>query len=179
MGANIGIRLAELEPQRIIRLMIVDYGVGLNDEAIDAMRAMFSDQFRQYRSVEEYVEYLLEWRPLASPPILRAYASQALRNGTHHGYELKCDPRLVDAGHPDRDQDILRTTFERLETPVMLVRGAGSGILSMQAATQTSRHFRFGSLKVVAKAGHGVMTDNPVGFASAAKEFLLPGNGRQ
>ena len=173
LGASIGIHLATADASRVLRMIIVDYGIELNIAARDALLAAFRGQFRTYHSIDDYADYLVERRPLAARSRLRNFAQHALRSSSDRGFELKCDPYLADSIEPELDRDALSAMFEALQVPALLIRGAASSVLLRNGAVETLRHLRRGSLSVVSGAGHAVMIDNPDGFVAAAKNFLL------
>ena len=62
----------------------------------------------------------------------------------------------------------------KIPCPTLVVRGAASDVLSADVAERMALEvLPKGSLAVVARAGHSVMTDNPDGFRDAVAAFVL------
>ena len=63
-----------------------------------------------------------------------------------------------------------------LACPTLIVRGAASDVLSADTADEMEEVLARGSLVVVPRAGHSVMTDNPEGFCDDVSSFVLGEN---
>jgi pimeloyl-ACP methyl ester carboxylesterase len=63
----------------------------------------------------------------------------------------------------------------KITCPTLLVRGAQSDLLGVEAAEKTTHVMKDCRLVQVPNAGHSVNLDNPQGFIEAVKPFLLEG----
>jgi pimeloyl-ACP methyl ester carboxylesterase len=63
--------------------------------------------------------------------------------------------------------------LSRMEWPALVVRGAGSALLSRDVAEQMIEIMPNARLETVPAAGHGVILDNPKGFEAAIRPFLI------
>lgn len=177
MGGEIAIHVAAQCADRIAGLVIVDFGPSLNPEGIAMVRAEIEAANRVYSSVEEYASWLSKRRPLIAKEVLLSLAQCALRAHPGEGFRLKVDPAITrsqcrqsnaasDAG--------LWSLLSRMEWPVLVVRGAGSAVLSRNVAERMIEIMPYARLETVPAAGHGVILDNPKGFEAAIRPFLMP-----
>ncbi len=98
---------------------------------------------------------------------------------------LKMDPKLRDFGRASlpqneleqRDRELTERLWKACETvpcPTLVVRGAASDILSADVADKMADEvLAQGSLAVIPRASHSVMTDNPDAFGRALCAFAL------
>jgi pimeloyl-ACP methyl ester carboxylesterase len=170
LGAAVAVRVAAARPNRLARLVLVDGGVGLSREALEFIREEFCRQPWRYSSVDEYTRALERRLPLTGAAVLRDLAPHALGKRSV-GYELKCDPALC-FSLEEPDDSSLWPLLDSLACPILLVRGAGSAVLSQAAAQGVVARLRNCALKVVPRAGHAVMLDNPSGLFAALEEFV-------
>jgi pimeloyl-ACP methyl ester carboxylesterase len=177
MGGEIAIHVAAQCADRVAGLVIVDFGPCLNPEGIAMVRAEIEAANRVYSSVEEYASWLSKRRPLIAKEVLLSLAQCALRAHPGEGFRLKVDPAITrsqcrqsnaasDAG--------LWSLLSRMEWPVLVVRGAGSAVLSRNVAERMIEIMPYARLETVPAAGHGVILDNPKGFEAAIRPFLMP-----
>ncbi len=177
MGGEIAVHVAAQCADRIAGLVIVDFGPSLNPEGIAMVRAEIEAANRVYSSVEEYASWLSKRRPLIAKDVLLSLAQCALRAHPGEGFRLKVDPAITrsqcrqsnaasDAG--------LWSLLSRMEWPVLVVRGAGSAVLSRNVAERMIEIMPDARLETVPAAGHGVILDNPKGFEAAIRPFLMP-----
>ena len=169
-GGEIALRLAAQTPQRVLGIVVVDTGPEDNPEAMEHVRSSLNLSMRHYRSVDEYARWLMENRPLASPSDIKRIAHEATRRRDDGMFELRLDAALT--RRPRTRRDSLWPILPKIEADVLLVRGQMSGVLSVPMAEKMGRGLRRCRLRTVARAGHGVMLDNPQGFISILSPFL-------
>jgi pimeloyl-ACP methyl ester carboxylesterase len=171
LGGDLAIRIAAAIPERIKCMLLVDFGPDIDEASMQSAHSIFVSGFKTYRSVSEYAALLQAQRPLARADQLEYLAASALRRCDVGHFELKCDPSLArDDYRPES-----RMLWEMLGAttcPVLVIRGAGSAILSAGTAKRMVQVLKRGSLAVVPAAGHAVMSDNPVGFMRASRDFM-------
>jgi pimeloyl-ACP methyl ester carboxylesterase len=170
MGGEIAIRVAMQCAKRIIGLVIVDFAPTLNPEGIELVRAEVEASHQAYRRVEDYACWLAARRPLVSKDVLLRLANCALRAQETEGFKLKADPAIL---RVSGDESSLWTVLPQMNWPVLVVRGAGSALLSRDVAERMIESMPDARLHSVPMAGHAVMLDNPEGFAGAVGPFLL------
>jgi pimeloyl-ACP methyl ester carboxylesterase len=170
LGGNIAVGVAAARVQQVLGLVLVDYGLKTNKAASAHVRRDFAAQFRRYRSTTEYVDWLSRRRPIADRRELQRIAAGALCR-SEDGYQLRCDPALVDADDPGGNASLV-ASLRSVECPSLLIRGEASAVLPLASAWETVRHLRHGRLVTVPASGHAVMSDNPRGFAEAVRSFF-------
>jgi pimeloyl-ACP methyl ester carboxylesterase len=65
-----------------------------------------------------------------------------------------------------------QTLLPAVRCRTLIVRGAGSALVSANAAKQMARMPRRGELVTVPRAGHAVMSDNPQAFCASIAAFV-------
>jgi pimeloyl-ACP methyl ester carboxylesterase len=132
-------------------------------------------------SVEEFVQHSLALNPRRDPVLLRGSLLHNLRQLPSGRWTWKYDQRPLlrtrsenvgDRGDRDDGMSAIWSLTERVNCPVLVVRGGSSDILSRQGAADLARRFRDGRWAEVPDAGHSVQGDNPAAFVSALQSFL-------
>jgi len=145
-----------------------------------------------FASVAQYEQALVHAYPAASPSTIRRMATHGLTARDDGRFVLKMDPHFrgaAAASTADRDdasqaarlterheryREEMWSALERIPCPCLVVRGAGSDIVSPEVADRMADEvLQNGELAVVGHAGHSVMTDNPKGFEEAVSAFVL------
>jgi pimeloyl-ACP methyl ester carboxylesterase len=172
LGAQIAIHVAAACRERIRAVVLVDVALKPTELSAGHVRNKFRERLRVYESVADYVALLRQQLPLAQEPLLNVLAEGALRVKENGQYEERCDPMLV-----NRDDSVnvpvMRAALKQIARPILLVRGAGSAVLSPAAAREVLTELPQSRMNVVATAGHAVMLDNPEGFCAAARPYVL------
>jgi len=176
LGAEIAMRIYLARPDLIKSLILVDFSPAPEPAAVLRLLADLKDSDRCYRSHNEYVDWLLDRRPLLQHETAEQIALSALRINTVGTFQLKSDPALyqnttkIEAEVPTNARwEILR----RINCPTLFVRGAGSAVLRNDIANRVvTEHLANGHLETIPMAGHAVMSDNPRAFAKAAEHFI-------
>lgn len=188
MGAGMGGRAAALlaarQEHRLARAVLVEVGVHMylppEREADEAVLAMP----RVYDSPEEYLH---RWRELRRQLGLRRDAAppgpedlsvvrRLLRPLPGDGLAPKCDLdgyQRYRAWSPGERVVSYHEEFHEITTPVLLVRGADSPILTTDEARATAAAIPGCRLVEVPDARHDVLADNPRGLLDAVLPFLL------
>jgi esterase len=129
-------------------------------------------------SVEEFVQHSLAFNPRRDPVLLRGSLLHNLRQLPTGKWTWKYDQRPLLRTRPDnggnRDDGMSATwpLTERVNCPVLVVRGGSSDILTRQGAADLAGRFRDGRWAEVPDAGHSVQGDNPAAFVSTLQSFL-------
>jgi pimeloyl-ACP methyl ester carboxylesterase len=172
LGGEIAIRIAAARQKSVIGLVIVDFGPELNPEGSDRVLTDFNDSVRTWDSLSEYEVWLQQRRPLISTAMISDLSAGALRAHPNGGYLLKCDPALGTAKIREKNTAMLWKIIASIASPVLVLRGIGSAVLHDDVAKRMERLLPNGRLRTIAGAGHGVMVDNPKGFADALYPFI-------
>jgi pimeloyl-ACP methyl ester carboxylesterase len=189
LGGLVALRCAAQAGELVSALVIVDIGpesAGKFRPAPD--RADTDDAARrpvnvfsapvELESVEEFVQHSLAFNPRRDPVLLRGSLLHNLRQLPNGRWTWKYDQRPLlrtrSENGDDRD-DGMKASWpltERVDCPVLVVRGGSSDILSRQGAADLAARFRDGRWAEVPDAGHSVQGDNPAGFVAALQSFL-------
>jgi pimeloyl-ACP methyl ester carboxylesterase len=186
LGGRVAMLYAGRHPDRIAGLVIVDSAPELDARGTTRIRMEVAEHRAPlFEKVSEYETLLAHNYPAATPEALARMAEHGLRKRDDGKYELKMDtayrgvdgPRLGAEAMAAREAEHVASMWaalRALEAPTLVVRGAASDIMSPDVADRMVEEvLRRGSLAVVARAGHSVMTDNPEGFAEAVCRFAL------
>lgn len=172
LGAQIAMRVAAARRERIRALVLVDVAVRPNELSGGYVRRKFRERQRTYDSASHYVSVLREQLPLAREPLLNVLAEGALRATEAGKCEERCDPMLVNM-EESIDTEAILAILKQIGRPILFVRGAGSAVLSRSAALELLTTLPQSRMSVVATAGHAVMLDNPEGFCTALRSYVL------
>jgi pimeloyl-ACP methyl ester carboxylesterase len=174
LGGQIAMRIAVEFPTLVAALVLVDISSDPNRGAMRQARANLRASMRTYSTVEEYKEWLMKIRPLISAHTAQNLAVGGLRLGSQ-GFELKIDPALVAPDTTDiesKGKPNSATTLKNILCPSLLIRGAGSALLSASSASHMVRSLRNGQLITINGAGHAVMSDAPQAFNRVVRDFM-------
>lgn len=111
---------------------------------------------------------------VAVPYLVEHIARHSLRS-TPQGWRWKFDPSMSGDGNTEFDGPAL---LARIETPVDIIYGMTSRVVSAQRARQTVAHLpRPGRLVGIPEAGHHIMLDHPRALVDAISDLLgCPGH---
>jgi pimeloyl-ACP methyl ester carboxylesterase len=130
------------------------------------------ETMRTYKSVEEYSSLLMEMRPLLPAATALRLAAGSLRRHDG-GYRLKLDPVLIRYA----DQEFTsaaqwRQLLPQIRCPTLVVRGAGSAMVTASAAKEMVRALPRARLVTIDRSGHAVMSDNSPAFCAGVAGFV-------
>jgi pimeloyl-ACP methyl ester carboxylesterase len=177
MGAEIAIRASAYCAERVSGMVIVDFGPALNPTSVRHVHEQLRNADQAYQSAAEYAQRLAHARPLARLHLITEFAEGALRPDASGRLRLKSDPALAFTGYGDPESTVqaeldLWHLLRAMRFPTLLVRGAGSAVLSRAVAEQMNRELPNLTFATVPSAGHAVMLDNPDGFAEIVSPFI-------
>ncbi len=185
MGANIAATYAGVRPERIARLVMLDF-LGLkpapgNDAP--SVIGRWLDEIAEPPRLRIYPDQVaLARRLLAVNPRLTRERAEFLaehvgRPAPEGGHEMACDPWHKVAGPAVyRIEDAL-AAWEKVTAPVMLVN-AEKGFVNQRFGRDTeefwrrAKHFRDLHVEWVADAGHNLQHDQPEAVAGLIESFL-------
>lgn len=171
LGATVAIHVASMARDQVRGLALVDGGIGLNPTTSHYIREQFLNQPWLYESVDSFATELERRLPLSNPQLLRSVAEHALRPHTSGGYELKCDRQLLSSERAP-DDTLLWEKMKSFDGPILVVRGAGSALLTRRGASRMANELPDCRVQIVPAAGHAVMLDNPGQLLHAIERFL-------
>jgi pimeloyl-ACP methyl ester carboxylesterase len=181
LGADIAIRYAAANPERVAALVLIDFGPELTKAGVDEIMRAFANSPRCFQSVDGYAQWLIEHRPFADQRLVRQFARCSLRQLSSGSWELKVDAGLrpnallsrfevSDGRYCDPGMWL---ELERIKCPSLIVRGMASGVFpSDVAGRMVERALSAGRLVTIGTAGHSVMLDNPAELSASIVGFL-------
>jgi pimeloyl-ACP methyl ester carboxylesterase len=174
MGGDLAMRLAALNPQILVGLIVVDSGPELDEAAIEHIRKEFIVEHQSYATLSEYAELLKKKRMFSNPARLERFARNSLRPVTTGGYRLKSDPAMgVPEASAESDLPDLWAVLRQITSPTLIIRGIASSVLRPSVARRMENVLHRGQLVSINKAGHAVMIDNLEAFCAATIPFIL------
>jgi pimeloyl-ACP methyl ester carboxylesterase len=179
LGGRVCMQYAAEHPEKMAGLVIVDAGPELDGRGVarirDDARKQGGDAARGFGSPAEYARVLERQYPAAHPSTLARLAAHWLRRREDGRYELKLD--LRPRAEPANGAVSRTPTWEqlrRIPCPALVVRGAASDVLSQDVAERmVSEGLPRAQLRVIPRASHSVMLDNPAAFGEALSDFVL------
>jgi len=173
LGAHIAAYLCERYASRVIACVLVDYAPELNAEGIQQAKSLLRESLQFYPTPDQYLAWLKGTRHLADSETLGRIAARSVKR-VGDGFRPKLDPAFVDAFPEFRPEEgqVLWSLLKQQTCPTLVVRGAGSAVLSHATAKRLAEVLPRGELATVNAAGHSVMLDNPVEFERVVLNFL-------
>lgn len=172
LGGKIAIRIAARKAGDIRGLIVVDYGPDVSELAVSRIRADFARQLRVYTSPTDYATLLRDQRPMMADSTIEEIASIALRERANGGYELKCDPALLNYPSGGSERSDMWFALGQITCPTLVLRGVASSVLRHDVAQRMANVLPMGRFITVPRAGHSVMLDNAADFGNIALDFL-------
>lgn len=169
LGGNVALRVAARQGKCIGAVIVVDTEASPSAIATEQVRKGLRETAERRWTLAAYIDWLAARRPLAPPATLEYLAQHSLSMCEDGTFAARVDPRLNDFEQADGS---LWTVLGDVRRPVLLLRGAYSGVLSNDAAHAMVARLPDACLRTVARAGHGVMVDNPTDFFDAVRSFF-------
>lgn len=173
MGGLIGLALASLPGSPLRRLVLNDVGPSIEAAALQRIAAYVGEQMR-FASVEEGAAALraisqgfgafgdAEWLAL-NRPMFRPDAGVSGAAGVrlHYDPAIADNLRLITPALAAAGEAQLWDAWDRLQIPVLLLRGADSDLLSAATATSMTLRGPRARLVTLAGVGHAPLLDRP------------------
>lgn len=174
MGGRNAMLLTRRDPSRLRALVIVDVGPELSERG-RAVIAGFVQANQEFENLQQFVENVRKYDPYRSQEHIERTVKYNMLQRADGKFVSKCDaaPRrlgLVRGQGPQ--ENITLDEAREFHLPVLLVRGANSGILAADAAERFRDALPQGTLVTVPDCGHNVHGQNTLGFIEALDGFL-------
>lgn len=174
MGGRNAMLLTRRDPSRLRALVIVDVGPELSDRG-RAVIAGFVQANQEFDNLQHFIENVRKYDPYRSLEHVERTVKYNMLQRADGKFVSKCDatPRrlgLVRGQGPS--ENITLDEARGFHLPVLVVRGANSGILAADAAERFRDALPQGTLVTVPNCGHNVHGQNTLGFIAALGEFL-------
>jgi len=169
LGARNAVVAATRRPDLIRSVVAVDFTPYIEDEVFASLESRVNGGDRDFASSEEVEDYLHNRYPLLPP--------DAVKRRAKHGYVARgntlrplADPAAMAATARGLREDLV-PAFTAVKTPVLLIRGAGSKLVSAAALEKTRTLRPDMPTLVVADTDHYVPEEDPDAVASAVLDF--------
>ena len=176
LGGLTTLALAALRPERVRRVLLVDVTPGANAVKAEPIVAFVAGP-ESFESFDEILARTVLHNPTRS--------LSSLRRGVLHNARPREDGRWVwrydrlnrirsaTASGADLGFDVFWDDVAKLRVPLLLVRGALSGVVDDADVAELRRRKHDAQVVVVAGAGHSVQGDRPVELAAIVARFAF------
>lgn len=177
LGGMAGLMVeAVLAPGTFSTLTLVDIIPRSDPAGVDKIMGFMGANLEHgFESLEAAADSIAAYLPHRKRPDDLSGLSKNLRLGPDGRYRWHWDPKFVSgvrSGPPGGQTLAEAARYEAMETPVHLIRGRMSELVSLDAAREFVATLRDGVFTDVADAGHMVAGDRNDAFLEAAVSFL-------
>ena len=176
-GANALCYAAE-HPDVVAALIVIEAAPEVLRSGVETLRRLLASA-DSFVSLDEAVETYEQFYPYATTEQLNRRVKGTLARSEDLTYVWDFDPIFRDATArpPDPDPGQRRMTnlwecVERVQCPVMIVRGAETDMLTPEAIQRLHRRIPGSRVSLIEEAGHAVPTDQPSALSQHIREFL-------
>ncbi len=175
LGGRVALVHASTNPTVHRGLIVVDAGPELNFGGTTRIRDFVQGE-DEWESFDALVDHVSKYtRKLRSIEQIRGSVRRAAKQLPDGRWTWKYD-RVLRRGDrprdPDHGPDVIWPHVRAITTPMLLVRGGLSDVLTADAAARVIEAVPGSELVEVPKAAHLVPGDNPAGFSKAIDPFL-------
>ena len=174
MGGRNAMLLTRRDPSLLRALVIVDVGPEVSDRGRSVIAGFVRDN-EEFDDLDHFVRNVQQYDPYRSREHIERTVKYNMLQRADGKFVSKCDsnPRrlgIVRGAGPQ--ENITLDEARNFRLPVLLVRGANSGILTADAAERFRDALPQGTLLTVPDCGHNVHGQNTKGFLDAIGGFL-------
>src|SRR5262245_28363443 len=178
MGCLNAMQYAAAHAETLAGFVAVDAGPYIERAGGDAI-VDFVEANKSHSSLEEFIAAAMRFNTRRQPELLRYSLTHTVRQMADGSFAWRADRRQpVQVEAIERWLDGARLLLPRITCPVLVIRGAESGVLSEEGMLRFARELPNARHVTIANAGHTVQGDNPKAFIAAVIRFaedLEPG----
>jgi pimeloyl-ACP methyl ester carboxylesterase len=171
LGGLTSVVLAARHPELVPRLVLVDVTPGTDREKAAPITAFVAGPER-FASFDEILERTIAFNPTRTESSLRRGVLHNAREHDDGSWTWRYDRWRLAQGEDVPDFRPLWDDVSKLTMPLMLVRGADSGVVGDEDVVELRRRQPNVRVEVVEGAGHSVQGDRPVELARLIESFL-------
>jgi pimeloyl-ACP methyl ester carboxylesterase len=171
LGGLTSVALAARHPELVPRLVLVDVTPGVDREKAAPITAFVAGPER-FASFDEILERTVAFNPTRTESSLRRGILHNAREHDDGSWTWRYDRWRLAEGQDVPDFRPLWDDVSKLTMPLMLVRGADSGVVGDEDVAELRRRQPNVQVEVVEGAGHSVQGDRPVELARLIESFL-------
>ena len=174
LGGRVGLIVTAQHPDRVRKLVVVDVGPDVNPAGLGRMvkaQAMLPDSFHSHEALRAFYFETYQGMPAQYIDNIIKFSWYRNEDGTmvkaYHKAIWNIDQEAIvqDANH-------LNALLAGIETPVLVVRGGVSDILTQDDAIKFVQRLQQGKLVEIPGTTHGLMLEEPALCADAVKQFF-------
>jgi pimeloyl-ACP methyl ester carboxylesterase len=171
LGGLTSIVLAARHPELVPLLMLVDVTPGVDREKAAPIAAFVAGPER-FESFDEILDRTIAFNPTRTESSLRRGILHNAREQEDGSWTWRYDRWRLGEGEDIPDFGPLWDDVSKLTMPVMLVRGADSGVVGDEDVAEFRRHQPGVRVEMVEGSGHSVQGDRPLELAHLIEGFL-------
>jgi pimeloyl-ACP methyl ester carboxylesterase len=171
LGGLASVALAARHPELVPRLVLVDVTPGVDREKAAPIAAFVAGPER-FVSFDEILERTVAFNPTRTVSSLRRGILHNARENEDGSWTWRYDRWRLAEGQDVPDFRPLWSDVSKLKMPLMLVRGADSGVVGDEDVAELRRRQPDVRVEVVEGSGHSVQGDRPVELARLIESFL-------
>jgi pimeloyl-ACP methyl ester carboxylesterase len=179
MGGANAICYAAEHPDVVSALVVIETAPEVLRSGVENLRRLLVTSPPSFDSIDEATEVIREYYPYATTEQAERRVRSALSVTPDGAYVWDFDPIFRDSHvrppEPDPGQRRLSDLWDcvdRVQCPVMIVRGAETDMLTSEAVQRLHRRIPGSRVSLIEEAGHSVPTDQPSMLALTIREFL-------
>ena len=176
MGGWHALLYASEHPEMVDRVVLVDIAPEVSPRSERKSDEPAEPTPSSFESVEQAFAFARRRNPRPPDDLLLTDVSNSLRRREDGRWVWRPDPAMLQAGFDDPVNPAkIRRYWEALESlsvPLLVVRGAESGLVPDDVVTRMLEANPLVSAVDVPHSGHNVPVDNPEGFLKAVRAFL-------
>ena len=176
LGGIVSLTLAAARPELVSAIVLIDIGHRLEDEGVNRI-IEFMTRRESFGSLEEAAVEVSEYLPHRKQ-VKAENLRRNLRQRPDGRWEWKHSygRRIREQGAPAGGWRELMTGLEHvitaIQSPVLVLRGAASDVLSDEGAEEVAALLPNARLGKIGSAGHHAAGDNPESTVDLVREFL-------
>jgi pimeloyl-ACP methyl ester carboxylesterase len=171
LGGLTAIVLAARHPELVPRLVLVDVTPGVDRDKAAPIAAFIAGPER-FATFDEILERTVAFNPTRSESSLRRGILHNAREHEDGTWTWRYDRVRLAEGEDVPDFRTLWDDVAKLTMPLLLVRGADSGVVGDEDVAELRRRQPDVRVESVEGAGHSVQGDRPVELARLTEGFL-------
>jgi pimeloyl-ACP methyl ester carboxylesterase len=171
LGGLTSIALAARHPDLVPRLVLVDVTPGVDREKASPVAAFIAGPER-FDTFDEILERTVAFNPTRTVSSLRRGILHNARENEDGSWTWRYDRVRLTEGESIPDFGVLWDDVSKLTMPLMLVRGADSGVVGDEDVAELRRRQPAVRVETVAGSGHSVQGDQPVELTRLIESFI-------
>lgn len=172
LGGLTALMLANLRPELVRRLMLVDITPGVNRAKAEPILEFIGGQ-QVFGSFEEILDYTIQHNPKRSQSSLRRGVLNNAKELPDGNWTWRWDPtRLGEQASPEIAFASAWSALDSLAVPLLLAKGSESGVVDDDDIAELLRRRPEAEVVVVPGAGHSIQGDKPLDLAALLEQFM-------